>query len=221
MTRQTMTMSSEVAAYLLQVGVREHPVQRALREFTATHRLAKMQIAPEQGQFLTWLVGLTGARRYLEIGTFTGYSALTVALAMGEQGSAVCCDMSTEFTTIARQYWAEAGVDGRIDLYVQPAVRTLAMLLAQGQAGSFDLAFIDADKNNYPEYYETCLQLVRPGGIIAIDNILLNGRVVDPQPDHPRSVPILREFNQALANDPRVSLCILPMGDGMTLLRKL
>ena len=221
MTRQTMTMSDDVASYLLQIGVTEHPVQRALREFTAGHRMAKMQIAPEQGQFLRWLVGLTGARRYLEIGTFTGYSALTVALAMGEQGSTVCCDMSVEFTTIARDYWQQAGVAERIDLYVQPAVQTLAMLLEQGGAGSFDLAFIDADKQNYPAYYETCLQLVRPGGIIAIDNILLNGRVVEPQPDHPRSVHVMHEFNARLLTDPRVSLCILPMGDGMTLLRRL
>ncbi len=220
MTRHTMTFGPQVAEYLFDIGVCEHPVQRALREFTAGHRMAKMQIAPEQGQFLGWLVQLLGARRYLEIGTFTGYSALTVALAMGEAGRTVACDMSVEFTSIAMDYWRRAGVADRITLYVQPGLLTLHQLLEDGAAGSFDLAFIDADKTSYPDYYEACLQLVRPGGVIAIDNILLNGRVVEPQSAHPRSVEILRAFNAGLKHDDRVDQCILPMGDGMTLLRR-
>ncbi|MEQ6291084.1 class I SAM-dependent methyltransferase [Vogesella sp. GCM10023246] len=220
MTRHTMTFGPQVAEYLFDIGVQEHPVQRQLREFTAGHRMAKMQIAPEQGQFLGWLVQLLGVRRYLEIGTFTGYSALTVALAMGESGRTVACDMSVEFSSIAMDYWRRAGVAERIQLYLQHGLLTLHQLLADGAAGSFDLAFIDADKSNYPEYYEACLQLVRPGGVIAIDNILLNGRVVAPQSGQPHSVEVLRAFNASLKHDTRVDQCILPMGDGMTLLRR-
>jgi len=220
MTRTTIAVDDQLAAYLLQIGVTEHPVQTALREFTATHRMAKMQISPEQGQFLAWLVKLLGVRRYLEIGVFTGYSALTVALAMGEQGRTVACDMSVEFTTIARDYWRQAGVEDSIALYVQPAVQTLQMLLDDGQAGSFDLAFIDADKTSYPQYYEACLQLVRPGGVIAVDNIFLNGRVVSPKPGDPPAVRAMQVFNASLKHDPRVVMSVLPIGDGMTLLTR-
>ncbi|MDC7703118.1 class I SAM-dependent methyltransferase [Vogesella indigofera] len=220
MTRTTIAVDDQLAAYLLQIGVTEHPVQTALREFTATHRMAKMQISPEQGQFLAWLVKLLGVRRYLEIGVFTGYSALTVALAMGEQGRTVACDMSVEFTTIARDYWRQAGVEDNIALYVQPAVQTLQMLLDDGQAGSFDLAFIDADKTSYPQYYEACLQLVRPGGVIAVDNIFLNGRVVSPKPGDPPAVRAMQAFNASLKHDPRVVMSVLPIGDGMTLLTR-
>lgn len=220
MTRTTIAVDDQLAAYLLQIGVTEHPVQTALREFTATHRMAKMQISPEQGQFLAWLVKLLGVRRYLEIGVFTGYSALTVALAMGEQGRTVACDMSVEFTTIARDYWRQAGVEDSIALYVQPAVQTLQMLLDDGQAGSFDLAFIDADKTSYPQYYEACLQLVRPGGVIAVDNIFLNGRVVSPKPGDPPAVRAMQDFNASLKHDPRVVMSVLPIGDGMTLLTR-
>lgn len=220
MTRTTIAVDDRLAAYLLQIGVTEHPVQTALREFTATHRMAKMQISPEQGQFLAWLVKLLGVRRYLEIGVFTGYSALTVALAMGEQGRTVACDMSVEFTTIARDYWRQAGVEDSIALYVQPAVQTLQMLLDDGQAGSFDLAFIDADKTSYPQYYEACLQLVRPGGVIAVDNIFLSGRVVNPKPGDPPAVRAMQAFNASLKHDPRVVMSVLPIGDGMTLLTR-
>ncbi|MDC7713387.1 class I SAM-dependent methyltransferase [Vogesella sp. LYT5W] len=220
MTRTTIAVDDQLAAYLLQIGVTEHPVQTALREFTATHRMAKMQISPEQGQFLAWLVKLLGVRRYLEIGVFTGYSALTVALAMGEQGRTVACDMSVEFTTIARDYWRQAGVEDSIALYVQPAVQTLQMLLDDGQGGSFDLAFIDADKTSYPQYYEACLQLVRPGGVIAVDNIFLSGRVVSPKPGDPPAVRAMQAFNASLKHDPRVVMSVLPIGDGMTLLTR-
>ena len=220
MTRTTIAVDGQLADYLLKIGVNEHPVQTALREFTATHRMAKMQISPEQGQFLGWLVHMLGARRYLEIGVFTGYSALTVALAMGEEGRTVACDMSVEFTTIAREYWRAAGVDERISLHVQPAVQTLQALLDDGQAGTFDLAFIDADKTAYPQYYEMCLQLVRPGGVIAVDNIFLNGRVMSPKPEDPPAISVMHAFNAKLKHDPRVVMSVLPVGDGMTLLTR-
>ncbi|KUM01778.1 O-methyltransferase [Chromobacterium subtsugae] len=217
MTSRTVALDRALHDYLFNIGVAEHPVQRELREFTAGHRLAKMQIAPEQGQFMGWLARLIGARRYLEIGVFTGYSALTVALAMPEDGEVVACDVSDTFTAIAREYWAKAGVAGRIDLRLQPALNTLQTLLDDGRAGSFDLAFIDADKPSYRDYYEACLQLVRPGGVIAIDNIFLSGRVVAPKPEDPPGVHLVHAFNASLKADPRVHMCVLPVGDGLTL----
>lgn len=220
MTSRTVALDGALHDYLLSISLSEHPVMRDLREFTATHRMAKMQIAPEQGQFMAWLAQLIGARRYLEIGVFTGYSALAVTLAMPEDGRTLACDVSETFTAVARDYWARAGVAERIELVLQPALATLRQQLDAGQAGQYDLAFIDADKPAYRDYYEACLQLVRPGGVIAIDNILLNGRVVEPQSAHPRSVEILRAFNAGLKHDDRVDQCILPMGDGMTLLRR-
>ncbi|QEL57377.1 class I SAM-dependent methyltransferase [Chromobacterium paludis] len=217
MTRHTVALDSALSAYLFDIAVTEHPAQRELREFTAGHRLAKMQISPDQGQFMGWLARLIGARRYLEIGVFTGYSALTVALAMPEDGQVVACDVSETFTAVAREYWAKAGVADRIDLRLQPALATLRELLAQGRAGSFDLAFIDADKPGYRDYYEACLQLVRPGGVIAIDNIFLSGRVVDPKPQDPPGVHLVHAFNASLKTDARVHMCVLPIGDGLTL----
>ncbi|WP_047237849.1 class I SAM-dependent methyltransferase [Chromobacterium subtsugae] len=217
MTSRTVALDRALHDYLFNIGVAEHPVQRELREFTAGHRLAKMQIAPEQGQFMGWLARLIGARRYLEIGVFTGYSALTVALAMPEDGEVVACDVSDTFTAIAREYWAKAGVAGRIDLRLQPALNTLQTLLDDGRGGSFDLAFIDADKPSYRDYYEACLQLVRPGGVIAIDNIFLSGRVVAPKPEDPPGVHLVHAFNASLKADPRVHMCVLPVGDGLTL----
>ncbi|WP_046167583.1 class I SAM-dependent methyltransferase [Chromobacterium vaccinii] len=217
MTRHTVALSSALSDYLFDIAVVEHPAQRELREFTAGHRLAKMQISPDQGQFMGWLARLIGARRYLEIGVFTGYSALTVALAMPEDGQVVACDVSEAFTAIAREYWAKAGVADRIDLRLQPALSTLRELLADNQAGRFDLAFIDADKPSYRDYYEACLELVRPGGVIAIDNIFLSGRVVDPKPEDPPGVHLVHAFNASLKADPRVHMCVLPIGDGLTL----
>ncbi|AUH52950.1 methyltransferase [Chromobacterium sp. ATCC 53434] len=217
MTRHTVALSSALSDYLFDIAVTEHPAQRELREFTAGHRLAKMQISPDQGQFMGWLAKLIGARRYLEIGVFTGYSALTVALAMPDDGQVVACDVSEAFTAIAREYWAKAGVADRIDLRLQPALNTLRELLADGRAGGFDLAFIDADKPGYRDYYEACLELVRPGGVIAIDNIFLSGRVVAPKPEDPPGVHLVHAFNASLKTDPRVHLCVLPIGDGLTL----
>ncbi|OHX13396.1 class I SAM-dependent methyltransferase [Chromobacterium sphagni] len=217
MTSRTVALDRALHDYLFNIGVVEHPVQRELREFTAGHRQAKMQIAPEQGQFMGWLARLIGARRYLEIGVFTGYSALTVALAMPDDGEVVACDVSEAFTAIARQYWEKAGVADRIQLALQPAQATLRQLLADGRAGSFDLAFIDADKPSYRDYYEACLQLVRPGGVIAIDNIFLSGRVVEPKPEDPPGVRLMHEFNAGLKHDARIHMCVLPVGDGLTL----
>lgn len=221
MTSRTVALDATLHHYLMDIGVTEHPVMRALREFTATHRLAKMQIAPEQGQFMGWLAQLIGARRYLEIGVFTGYSALAVALAMPADSEVVACDVSDTFTSIARDYWQQAGVAERIRLVLQPALQTLQQLLAEGRAGQFDLAFIDADKPSYRDYFEACLQLVRPGGVIAIDNIFLSGRVVTPRPEDPPGVHLMHAFNAELRDDARIRHCVLPIGDGLTLCTRL
>ncbi len=219
MTRRSVSVDNALNDYLISVGVTETPVQRELREFTATHRMAKMQIAPEQGQLLAWLARLIGVRRYLELGVFTGYSTLTMAQALPDDGEIIACDVSESFTDIARAYWQKAGVADRIRLELQPALLTLRTLIdEEGRAGSFDMAFIDADKPGTPDYYEACLTLVRPGGIIAIDNIFLGGRVVEPLASDPPGVHVMHAFNVSLAHDERVSPCLLPIGDGMTLL---
>ena len=180
-----------------------------------------MAIAPEQAALLTWLARLMRAERYLEIGVFTGYSSTAMALALPEHGRISACDINVSFTDIARQSWADAGVAHKISLYLQPALLTLAELLEQGEALSYDIAFIDADKAPTPQYYEYCLQLVRPGGLIAIDNILLGGRVMQPADSHsPPSLRILQDFNAALPHDPRIVPITLPVGDGLTLLLK-
>lgn len=217
MTDRTLALDERLYDYLLKIGLTESPTMAKLRAYTATHRLAKMQLAPEQGQFMRWLARLMGARRYLEIGVFTGYSSLAVAEVLPPDGEVVACDVSDMFTTIAREHWREAGVAERIRLVLQPALTTLQELLDDGQAGHFDLALIDADKPNTPAYYEACLKLVRPGGVIAIDNIFLGGRVVEPQADDPPGVHVMHAFNGELKHDKRVELCVLPFGDGLTL----
>jgi caffeoyl-CoA O-methyltransferase len=178
-----------------------------------------MQISPEQGQFMALLVELTGVRRALEVGTFTGYSSLSVALAMPPEGRMIACDVSEEYTGIARRYWARAGVADKIDLRLAPALKTLDGLLADGRAGGFDLAFIDADKPSYLGYYERCLQLLRPGGLLLIDNVLWGGEVADPAVKDEDTVAI-RALNDRVAGDDRVTLSMLPLGDGLTLARK-
>ena len=208
MTSRTVALDRALHDYLFNIGVAEHPVQRELREFTAGHRLAKMQIAPEQGQFMGWLARLIGARRYLEIGVFTGYSALTVALAMPEDGEVVACDVSDTFTAIAREYWAKAGVAGRIDLRLQPALNTLQTLLDDGRAGSFDLAFIDADKPNNPHYLEMALRLSRPGTVIVGDNVVRQGEVANAGSVDP-AVQGTRRFIELLGANPRLSATAL------------
>jgi len=207
-----------VSDYIIRLGTQETAVMRALRDETAVLPMAGMQIGPDQGQLLGFLVRLIGAKRALEIGTFTGYSALAVAQALPAEGRLICCDVSEEWTSIGRRYWREAGIADRIDLRIGPALGTLAALEAQGQAGGFDFAFIDADKENYDGYYEACLRLVRPGGLIAIDNVLWSGAVADPA-NNSASTAALKALNQKIREDGRVDLCLLPIGDGVTLVR--
>jgi predicted O-methyltransferase YrrM len=219
MTSRTVGLPADVHDYLLHWGLEESPILTRLRAETATHPRASMQIAPEQGAVLSLLVELIGARRCLEIGTFTGYSSLAVALALPDDGRIVCCDVSDEYTAVARRYWAEAGVSDKVDLRLGPALETLDGLLAGGGAGSFDLAFIDADKPGYPGYWERCVELVRPGGCIAVDNVLWGGRVADPAADD-ESTRSIRQLNERVATDPRVRHAMLAIADGMTIARK-
>lgn len=189
-----------------------------LRQETQQHPLGQMQISPEQGQLMALLVQLIGAKKTLEVGVFTGYSTLAVALALPTDGKIIACDVSEAYTAIARRYWQQANVADKIELRLAPALDTLDQLLATGQANTFDFAFIDADKSNYDNYYERSLQLVRPGGLIAIDNVLWSGRVAAPNPDNrTRSIHAL---NQKLHHDERISLSLLPLGDGLTLALK-
>jgi predicted O-methyltransferase YrrM len=205
--------------YLTSVSLREAPILRRLREETAVMPRATMQVPPEHGQFMAFLVQLTGARNALEVGVFTGYSSLAVAMAMPEDGRIVACDISEEFTAVARRYWKEAGVDRKIELHIRPALDTLRELIAQGRQNSFDFAFIDADKTNYANYYEFALDLVRPGGLIMVDNVLWSGRVADPKETDADTVA-LRAFNQKVHADMRVVHSMLPLGDGVTLALK-
>lgn len=201
------------------MSLREPGILRRLREETSTHPMANMQIAPEQGQFMALLIRMLGARRILEVGVFTGYSSLAMALALPEGGEIIACDVSEEYTAIARRYWREAGVSDRIALRLAPATETLDALLADGQAGAFDFAFIDADKPNYRGYYERCLTLLRPGGVVAIDNVLWSGTVADPTQSDP-DIEAIRDLNTFLHSDNRVDLSLLPLADGLTLARK-
>jgi predicted O-methyltransferase YrrM len=217
MSRQ-ITLTDELLAYLQEVSLREPDALRKLREETAKLPMAGMQISPDQGQFMALLVRLIGGRRCLEIGTFTGYSALAVALALPADGRVVCCDVSEEYTAVARRAWASAGVVGKIDLHLAPARVTLDKLRAEGRRGSFDFAFIDADKENYDHYYEAALELVRIGGVIAIDNVLWSGAVIDPKKQD-ADTKALRALNRKLRDDQRVDISMLPLGDGLTLAR--
>jgi O-methyltransferase len=219
MSTRTLTLTDEIRAYLVQHTLREPPVFTALRAETAQMENASLQISPEQGQFMALLVELLGARRALEIGTFTGYSALCVASALPADGRLICCDVSKEWTDIARRYWTAAGVADRIDLRLGPALATLDDLLAGGAAGSFDFAFIDADKGNYDNYYERVLRLLRPGGLVTLDNALSAGRVVQPGPDD-ASACAVAALNHKLQQDDRVSISLVPIGDGLMLARK-
>jgi predicted O-methyltransferase YrrM len=219
MSRQTLTLDERLYGYLLDESLREPDVLRRLREETASHPKAEMQIAPEQGQFMALLVRLMGARRILEVGVFTGYSSLAMALALPADGRLVACDVSEEFTSVARRYWREAGVESRIELRLAPAVDTLDALLTAGEAGRFDLAFLDADKESYDAYYERSLALLRPGGLIVIDNVLQEGKVADPAVQTAPVVAI-RHLNRKLLRDERIDLSMLPIADGLTLARK-
>lgn len=219
MLKKTVGLDSPLYDYLLSVSLREPEILLQLREETASLPNARMQIAPEQGQFMALLVQLLGATKTLEIGVFTGYSSLCVALALPPNGKIVACDVSEEYTAVARSYWEAAGVAHKIDLRVAPALETLDELLASGQAGTFDFSFIDADKGNYEGYYERSLQLVRPRGLIAVDNVLWSGRVADPQ-NQDASTKTIRAFNEKLHHDERVTLSLVPIADGLTLARK-
>lgn len=216
---RSLGLSDDLYHYLLATSVREPDVLRRLREETALQDEGDMQIGPEQGQFMALLLKLIGARRVLELGTFTGYSALWMALALPADGRIIACDVSDEWTSIGRRYWQAAGVAQKIDLRIAPAAATLAALLAEGQAGSFDFAFIDADKDGYDGYYEQCLQLVRSGGLIAIDNVLWGGAVADEEAQDAYT-QALRVLNAKLHADERIDLSLLPIGDGLTLARK-
>jgi len=218
MSRRTLDLDDQLYDYLLATSLREHPAQAALRAATRGHPAAGMQISPEQGQLMAMLVKLTGARRAIEIGVFTGYSALTVALALPDDGRLLACDISDEYTRIARPFWEDAGVARRIDLRLAPALDTLDAELRQGAAGRYDFAFIDADKSSYDAYYERCLQLLRAGGLIAIDNVLWAGAVAKP-PDSD-DTRALQALNRKLHRDERIDLAMLPIGDGLTLARK-
>jgi caffeoyl-CoA O-methyltransferase len=214
-----LLLPEEIYKYLLAMSLREPPLLRKLREETAAHPEVRFQIPPEQGQFMAFLVQLMGAQRTLEIGVFTGYSSLAVALALPADGRIVACDISEEYTSVARRYWKAAGVDHMIDLRLKPAMETLRELMTQGQRNRFDFAFIDADKSSYEGYYECVLELLRPGGLIMVDNVLWSGRVCDSA-DQTVDTVALRAFNKKLLKDSRVSLSMLPLGDGVTLALK-
>ncbi|AEN74414.1 Caffeoyl-CoA O-methyltransferase [Rhodothermus marinus SG0.5JP17-172] len=219
MARQTLPLNDTLYDYLLTVSLREPEVLRLLRAETARHPRAEMQIAPEQGQFMALLARLIGARRALEIGVFTGYSALWVALALPPDGQLIACEVNEAYTAVARRYWEAAGVADRIALRLGPALKTLEALLAEGAAGTFDLVFIDADKETYDAYYERALELVRPGGLILLDNLLMGGRVADPSNREP-SVEAIRRLNEKLCRDLRVDYALLPLADGLGLARR-
>ena len=217
MTRRSLTIDDRLHDYLVAHTAPEHPAQLALRQATASHPHAGMQIGPEQGQFLQFLIRLIGARRAIEVGVFTGYSALSVALALPEDGKLLACDVSDEFTRVGRPYWEQAGVTRRIELVLGPARETLDDRIAAGEAGAYDFAFIDADKSGYDDYVERCLVLLRRGGLIAIDNVLWGGAVARPAKDD--DTRALQALNDKLRTDPRLDIAMLPIGDGVTLAR--
>jgi len=214
MSNRTITLTDELVDYVQAVGVREHPILAGLRRETAALPEHNMQIAPEQGAFMALMVKLTGARRILEIGTFTGYSSTAMALAMPDDGRITCLDVSREWTDVARRAWADAGVDDRVDLRIGPAVESMREL----EDDAYDLAFIDADKTSYDAYYEGCLRVLRPGGLIMIDNVLQHGRVVEADADDD-SVRAIRALNDKIATDERVDHVLLPLADGLTMVR--
>ncbi|HET7687398.1 MAG TPA: class I SAM-dependent methyltransferase [Candidatus Macondimonas sp.] len=219
MSRKTLPLDDRLSDYLLGVGVREPELARALREETAGRPESNMQIAPEQGQFLDFLIRALGVHRAIEVGVYTGYSALITALALPADGELIACDINPEWTAIGQHYWRLAGVADRILLHLRPAQETLNALIGAGESGRFDFAFIDADKEGYPDYFEACLKLLRPGGVIAVDNTLWSGHVADLAIQD-ADTTALRAFNTARHADSRVDLCLLPVADGLTLLRK-
>ena len=219
MSKQTTGLEQTLADYIQSISLREPDILKQLREETAKLSMAQMQISPEQGQFMALLVQLMGAKQTLDIGVFTGYSALAVALALPDDGKVIACDISEEYTAIGKDFWARAGVSEKIDLRIAPALETLEKLITEGETGSFDLAFIDADKRNYENYYERALILLRPGGLILIDNVLWSGKVLDPTITD-KQTQAIREFNRKLYQDSRISLSLIAIADGLTLALK-
>jgi caffeoyl-CoA O-methyltransferase len=220
MSRTHTPLTDELSGYVRRMTLREPEPLRRLREETEAHPHASMQTAPEQGQFLNLLVHVMGARKTLEVGVFMGYSSTWVALALPSGGKVIACDVNEEFTARARRTWREAGVEDRVDLRLGPAIETLDGLLAEGGADSFDLAYIDADKSNYANYFDRALQLLRPGGVIAVDNVLWDGSVIDPEA-RDTDTEAIRAFNRKLHADARVCLSLVPLGDGLALACKL
>jgi predicted O-methyltransferase YrrM len=218
MTRRSLAITDAIEDYVC-AHAREPEIAARLREETAALPQAGMQIGPDQAAFLALLVRSIGAQRCIEVGTFTGYSALAVAAALPENGRLISCDISAEWTAMAQRYWTQAGVAARIELRLAPALDTLRDLLAQGRREHYDFAFIDADKANYSAYYEACLQLLRPGGLIALDNMLWSGRVADPD-HHDTDTDAIRALNSKINSDPRVDATLLTIGDGVMLVRK-
>jgi caffeoyl-CoA O-methyltransferase len=220
MNDRNVKLDDRLHAYIREHSVREHPVLRELREATAGMKHAGMQISPEQGQLMALLARTVNARRAIEVGVFTGYSSLSVALALPADGKLVACDISEEWTSMARRYWEKAGVARKIELRLAPAQETLDDLIAKGESGTFDFAFIDADKGRYLAYYERCLTLLRKGGMAVVDNTIWSGAVADPAKKDDDTVAI-RAFNDAVHRDDRVAMSLLPIGDGVTLALKL
>lgn len=219
MSNRTLRLTDPVYEYLIAHSLRESESLRKLREITQQHEFARMQIAPEQGQFMALLVELLSVKRIIEVGTFTGYSAMAMAQVLPPDGQIICCDISKEWTDIGKASWEKAGVSSKIDLRIAPALETLDALLVNGNEGEFDMAFVDADKSNYLNYYEKCLRLLRPGGLLVFDNTLWNGDVADKTIQDTDTVAI-RALNDQLHQDERVSLSLVPIGDGLTLARK-
>lgn len=216
MTNKTITLTDGLYEYLKSVSLREPPILQRLRLETSRYPLANMQIAPEQGQFMALLIELMGAARALEVGVFTGYSALWTALALPPEGKLVACDIDESCTKVAQRYWKEAGVADKIDLRLAPAMETMNWLISVGEEESYDFIFIDADKESYLAYYEGALRLLRAGGLIAVDNVLWSGKVADPGANEPSTLA-LRRFNEMLYRDSRVNISMLPVADGLTL----
>lgn len=213
-----LQLTPELYEYMLDKSLREHPVLKSLREETSSMELAHMQIAPEQAQFMQLLIRLIRAKKVLELGTFTGYSALAMSLVLPDDGQLITCDISAEWTKNVHQFWREAGQDNKIKLRLGPALETLYALLNEGGEQQFDFIFIDADKTNYLNYYELALKLIRPQGLIAIDNVLWDGKVIDPQETRAQTREI-KKLNDLLKNDPRVFVSLLPISDGLFLVQ--
>lgn len=219
MSRSQIGLSESLAAYVSSIGYRETDAQRGLREKTAPMSAGMMQISPEQGAFMSILVRVMGAKLCVEVGTFTGYSALTVAAALPADGKVICCDVSDEWTSVGKPFWQDADVADKIDLRIAPASETLDSLIADGMTGTVDFAFIDADKTGYATYYEQLLTLLRPNGLIAVDNVLWGGSVTDLS-DTSEDTVAIRALNEMIAKDNRVEIALIPIGDGLTLVRK-